>query len=77
MDARFDPRNPPPTSFETGSRTRRLVVFVAGIGFILAGVDRVVEPWPMLAVWWVTGILVATATIRIENYMLTRRRFGP
>lgn len=43
--------------------------------FLLNGLQNLMDGIPMIVAWWLSGVMVAMATIRIEKYFAARRRF--
>lgn len=47
---------------------------LAGLQFLLNGLNNIVGGWAMFAVWSACAALAVLATIRIERYLARRRR---
>lgn len=73
----FRPDRPWPTTREAWQSIILLIAIVASGHYFLAGLDTFVAGVPRAISWWVGGLVVVAATLRIENCFDRRRRFPP
>lgn len=64
------------TAEQQANRVARLVALVATLQFLLGAIQPWVSQVPMTALWLLSAMTVAAASVRIEKYFARQRRLG-
>jgi hypothetical protein len=70
----LDPRNPPPTAFQSANRTIWIIVSLVIVQGILNGLEFLVPAQTMVITWWSYALIAGVATYQIERFFARRGR---